>query len=77
MLNNKTYDVLKWIAMLFLPALAALVRTVFPIWGIPYGEQISQTIVAVNAFLGMILGLSSFTYHANSKAEAEDNNPEQ
>lgn len=78
MLNNKTYDVLKWIAMLFLPALAALVRTVFPIWHIPYGEEISQTIVAVNAFLGMILGLSSFTYHANGKADdTKDNTPEE
>ena len=64
MMNNKVYDVLKWIAMLFLPALAILVRTVFPIWNIPYGEQISDTIVAVNAFLGAILGISNTVYKA-------------
>lgn len=62
MINNKVYDVLKWIAMLFLPALAILIRTVFPIWNIPYGDQISATIVAVNAFLGAILGLSNTIY---------------
>ena len=61
-INNKVYDVLKWIAMFFLPALALLIRTVLPIWNIPYGEQISATIVAVNAFIGAILGISNTVY---------------
>ena len=62
-INNKVYDILKWIAMLFLPALALLVTTVFKIWGIPYGEQISATIVAINAFLGAIIGISNIGYN--------------
>ena len=62
MMNNKVYDILKWLAMLFLPALAILVKTVFLIWNIPYGDQISATIVAVNAFLGAILGISNTVY---------------
>jgi len=61
-LNSKVYDVLKWVAMFFLPALAVLVKTVFAIWNIPYGEEISATIVAINAFLGMCLGISSINY---------------
>lgn len=64
MMNNKVYDILKWVAMLFLPALAILIKTVFPIWDIPYGDEISATIVAVNAFLGAILGLSNTVYKA-------------
>jgi len=64
MINNKTYDILKWIAMLFLPALAILVRSVFQIWSLPYGEEISATIVAINAFLGAILGISNTIYKA-------------
>jgi hypothetical protein len=66
MMNNKVYDVLKWIAMLFLPALAILVKTVFPIWNIPYGDEISATIVAVNAFLGAVLGISNTVYKKNN-----------
>ena len=62
-LNSKVYDVLKWVAMLLLPALALLVQTVFAIWHIPYGDQISATIVAVNAFLGAILGISNIGYN--------------
>lgn len=61
-MSNKLYDVLKWMAMLFLPALATLVRVVFAIWQIPYGEQISTTIMAVDAFLGACLGISSIQY---------------
>lgn len=64
MISNKTYDILKWIAMLFLPALAILVRSVFQIWSLPYGEEISATIVAINAFLGAILGISNTIYKA-------------
>ena len=64
MMNSKVYDVLKWIAMLFLPALALLIRTVFPIWNIPYGNEISDTVVAINAFLGAILGISNTVYKA-------------
>lgn len=65
-LSNKTYDILKWIAMFFLPALALLVQSVFGIWGIPYGEQVAATIVAVNAFLGACLGISNINYIKNN-----------
>lgn len=60
--SNRVYDILKWMAMLFLPALATLVRVVFAIWQIPYGEQISTTIMAIDAFLGACLGISSIQY---------------
>lgn len=65
-LSNKAFDVLKWVAILFLPALAILIRTVFAIWKIPYGEEISSTIVALQVFLGAILGVSSLNYNKES-----------
>ncbi len=68
-MSNKVYDVLKWVAMLFLPALATLVRVVFAIWQIPYGEQISTTIMAVDAFLGACLGISSIQYKGGDENE--------
>ena len=61
-LNDRVYDVLKWVAMLFLPALAVLIKTVFAVWNIPYGDEISTTIMALDAFLGAILGISSIQY---------------
>lgn len=68
-LSNKTFDFLKWMAMFFLPALATLVKVIFTIWNLPYGNEISATIVAVNTFLGAILGISNMAYY-NQKEES-------
>lgn len=65
-LENRIYDVLKWVAILFLPALATLVAVVFKIWDIPYGNEIAQTITALATFLGAILGISSLQYKGKS-----------
>lgn len=62
-MSNKLYDVLKWIAQLFLPAAGALYFALANIWGLPYGEEIVGTITAVDAFLGVILGISSKAYY--------------
>lgn len=61
-MNNKLYDILKWVAILFLPALSTLIAVTFQIWNIPYGNEIAQTITALGVFLGAILGVSSMTY---------------
>ena len=63
LLNDKVYNVLKWIAQYGLPGLGALYFTLASIWGLPYGEQIVGTITAIDAFLGVILGISSNTYN--------------
>lgn len=62
-LSNKTYEVLKWIAQIVLPALGTLYFALSSIWGLPYGEQVVGTITAVDAFLGTLLGLSTVTYN--------------
>lgn len=69
--SNRIYDILKYLAMFFLPALAILVKTVFAIWGLPYGEEISATIVAINAFLGACLGISSISYQKDQLTKKE------
>ena len=67
MLSNKTYDILKWIAQILLPALGTLYFALASIWGFPYGEQIVGTITAVDTFLGVVLGISTEQY--NKKVE--------
>lgn len=62
-LSNKTYDVLKWIAQILLPALATFYFALAGIWGFPFGEQIVGTLTAVDTFLGVILGISSAQYN--------------
>lgn len=61
--SNKTYDILKWIAQILLPALGTLYFALASIWGFPYGEQIVGTITAIDAFLGALLGISTKNYY--------------
>lgn len=67
-MNNKVYDILKWIAMYLLPALGTLYFALASIWGLPYGEQIVGTITAVDTFLGVILGISNASYKKSLEA---------
>lgn len=62
-MSNKTYDVLKWIAMIFLPACGTLYFALAGIWGFPYAEQVVGTITALDTFLGVVLGISSAQYN--------------
>lgn len=62
-LSNKAYDLLKWIAMILLPAIGALYFTLASIWGLPYAEQIVGTITGIDTFFGVILGISTSKYN--------------
>jgi hypothetical protein len=64
-MSNKTYDILKWIAQILLPAAGTLYFALAGIWNFPYGEEIVGTISAIDAFLGCILGISSISYNKN------------
>lgn len=63
-MSNSTYDVLKYIAQVVLPALGTLYFALSGIWGLPYGEEIVGTISAVDAFLGVLLKISSDKYYS-------------
>lgn len=62
-MNDKTYDVLKWIATYLLPALGTLYFALAQIWNFPYGEQVVGSITAIDTFLGVVLGLSTSQYN--------------
>lgn len=70
-MSNKTYDVLKYIAQIVLPAIGTLYFALASIWGLPYGEQIVGTITAIDAFLGALLGISTMKYNKEDKNHEE------
>lgn len=67
-MTNKVYDVLKWIAMVVIPAIGTLYFALAGIWSWPYGEQIVGTLTAVDTFMGVILGISSVQYNKATPA---------
>lgn len=68
-MSNKVYDVLKFIAQIALPSAATLYTALSHIWGLPYGEEITGTIIAVDTFLGAVLQISSHNYKKGVTAD--------
>lgn len=67
-INNKVYDVLKYLAVVGLPALATFVFTLGPIWEMSHVDQVAKTIVAVNTLLGALILVNQVRYN-NSEAK--------
>lgn len=57
-MSDKTYNFLKWLCLIALPALSVLISVVFKVWDIPYAIQITTTINAVAVFIGALIGVS-------------------
>ena len=70
-LTNKQYDILKWIALIVLPAVGTLYFTLSTIWGLPYGDQVVGTITAVDTFLGALLGVSTSQHNKRKAASTK------
>ena len=68
-LNDKVYDVLKWIALIVLPAVAVFYGAVGPVWNWFEPEKIVFTLTAVDTFLGALIGVSTAEYN---KQKQED-----
>lgn len=68
--NNQTYDTIKWIVQVIMPALITFIGTVGTATGWPHTEITMTILGALTAFLGSSLGLSSANYYK------EENNNE-
>nr|DAI52310.1 MAG TPA: holin [Caudoviricetes sp.] len=64
LIPNRLYDVLKWVAIIVMPALATFIVGLGGIWSIPFAGQLAATITAVGVLLGALLGLSSVKYNS-------------
>lgn len=73
-MSNKVYDILKYVALIVLPAVGALYFGLAKIWGLPYATEIVGTISVVDTFLGAILKLSTDQYN-KEQIEPPDKEP--
>lgn len=65
LLSDKVYNILKWIALIALPAVGTLYFALANVWGLPCGEQVVGTVTAIDTFLGALLGISTAAYKAD------------
>ena len=62
-LSNKTYDILKWLVVIVIPALTTAYVGLAAIWGFPYAEEVAKTSAVICTLLGAILGISTAQYN--------------
>ena len=62
-MSNETYDILKKIAQVWLPAIGTLYFALARIWNLPFAEEIVGSLTAIDAFFGAILGISTAIYN--------------
>lgn len=70
-LNDNVYKVLKWLGLIVLPAIATLVKAIFPVWNLPYADAIATTCTSLGVFVGAIIGVSSANLKDEKDEEAE------
>lgn len=75
-LSNKVYDTLKWIDIVVLPALGTAYAGLAQIWGFPYPEEITGTIMVLCTLLGALLGISSATYYKQTSLQMPEEETE-
>lgn len=63
MITGKLYDWLKYLAQIVLPALGTLYFTLAGIWSLGSGGEVVGTIMAIDLFLGVLLGISQMNYN--------------
>ena len=63
--TSRTYDILKYVALIALPAIQVFWLTIGKIWDIEYTVEIGATIGAVALLLGTLLGVSTKNYLAD------------
>lgn len=63
LISGRVYDIMKFTAQVFLPALGTLYFAIAGIWGLPNAQEVMGTILAIDAFLGVLLGLSQLQYN--------------
>lgn len=74
--NNKVYNILKWVALILLPAVSTLIMSLGDIWGLPCKEQICLTITAIDTFLGALLAISTASYKGEGKIAIDEGSNE-
>lgn len=68
-ISDKTYDLMKWLVMIVIPAAITFFGVIAQVVDIPHSEAVITIATAGDTFLGTILGISSATYKAEQTGE--------
>lgn len=66
-LDDRIYDVLKWVVMVVIPALTTAYVGLSAVWAWPYAEEVAKTSAVVCTLLGALLGISTAEYRKENR----------
>lgn len=70
-LPDKVYEVLKWVALIVIPALGEAYLRLADVWGLPYGQAINETALILTFFIGALIGVSTVQYNRGVNADIQ------
>lgn len=62
-LKDKTYKVLKWVALIALDAFGVAYQSLADVWSLPYGNEVMKTCSILSVLIGALIGVSSHNYY--------------
>ena len=68
-ISDGAYNILKWVGLIFLPAVAWFISTIAPVWGVPNAEAIVTTLNALGTLVGVLIGVSTLNYYKDGGAD--------
>ena len=66
-LNDKVYNVLKWVALIALDAVGVAYKGIAEVWKLPYGTEIMTTCSILSVLIGTLIGISTYNYNKNKE----------
>nr|WP_297936273.1 phage holin [uncultured Lachnoclostridium sp.] len=76
-LSDKVYKILKWIALIALPAIGTFYSTIGAVWNLPYTAEVAKTLQAVGTLIGVLIGVSAMNLKSQSDIETEETNSDE
>ena len=71
-LNDKLYNVLKWVALIALDAIGVAYQSLADVWVLPYGTEVMKTCSIFSVLIGALIGVSSYNYNKDLREGEED-----
>lgn len=69
LLPDKVYEVLKWLALIVIPAVGEAYARLANVWNLPYGQQVNETALIITFVLGALIGISTVQYNKQVSAD--------
>lgn len=71
-LNNKTYNILKWVSLIALDAIGVAYQSLADVWNLPYGTEVMKTCSIISVLIGALIGVSTYNYNKDIKGDNDE-----